>query len=79
MLLGTLGVMEHVLQPLPPQLCLAVCVTFFWMNNCKPKPAQPLLHAILLGFVYGELSWRRAHPNGITDPLFIQHTFQMFC
>lgn len=66
-LLGTLGVMEHVLQPLPPQLCLAVCVTFFWMNNCKPKPAQPLLHAILLGFVYGELSWRRAHPN---DPLF---------
>ncbi|XP_016297497.1 protein asteroid homolog 1-like isoform X2 [Sinocyclocheilus anshuiensis] len=66
-LLGTLGVMDHVLQPLPPHLCLPVCVTYFWMNNCKPKPSQPLLQAILLGLVYGELSWRRAHPN---DPLF---------
>uniref|UniRef100_A0A673L272 Asteroid homolog 1 n=1 Tax=Sinocyclocheilus rhinocerous TaxID=307959 RepID=A0A673L272_9TELE len=66
-LLGTLGVMDHVLQPLPPHLCLPVCVTYFWMNNCKPKPSQPLLQAILLGLVYGELSWRKAHPN---DPLF---------
>ncbi|XP_073677383.1 single-strand DNA endonuclease ASTE1 [Garra rufa] len=66
-LLGTLGVMDHVLQPLPPHLCLPVCVTYFWMKNCKPKPSQPLLQAILLGLVYGELSWRKSHPN---DPLF---------
>ncbi|XP_051729506.1 protein asteroid homolog 1 [Ctenopharyngodon idella] len=66
-LLGTLGVMGHILEPLPPHLCLPVCVTYFWMNNCKPKPSQPLLQAILLGMVYGELSWRSAHPN---DPLF---------
>ncbi|KAI2652941.1 hypothetical protein H4Q32_006281 [Labeo rohita] len=66
-LLGTLGVMDHVLQPLPPNLCLPVCVTYFWMNNCKPKPCQPLLQAILLGIVYGELCWRTGHPN---DPLF---------
>ncbi|KAF4100543.1 hypothetical protein G5714_018739 [Onychostoma macrolepis] len=65
--LGTLGVMDHVLQPLPPHLCFPVCVTYFWMNNCKPKPSQPLLQAILLGLVYGELCWRRAHRN---DPLF---------
>uniref|UniRef100_A0A8C2IQV0 Asteroid homolog 1 n=1 Tax=Cyprinus carpio TaxID=7962 RepID=A0A8C2IQV0_CYPCA len=66
-LLGTLGVMDHVLQPLPPHLCLPVCVTYFWMNNCKPKPSQPLMQAILLGLVYGELNWRRAHLN---DPVF---------
>ncbi|XP_039534824.1 protein asteroid homolog 1 isoform X1 [Pimephales promelas] len=66
-LMGTLGVMDHILQPLPPHLCLPVCVTYFWMNNCKPKPSHPLFQAILLGMVYGELSWRRAHPN---DPLF---------
>uniref|UniRef100_A0A8C2JED5 Asteroid homolog 1 n=1 Tax=Cyprinus carpio TaxID=7962 RepID=A0A8C2JED5_CYPCA len=66
-LLGTLGVMDSVLQPLPPHLCLPVCVTYFWMNNCKPKPSHPLLQALLLGLVYGELCWRRAHPN---DPLF---------
>ncbi|XP_016150326.1 protein asteroid homolog 1-like [Sinocyclocheilus grahami] len=66
-LLGTLGVMDSVLQPLPPHFCLPVCVTYFWMNNCKPKPSHPLLQAILLGLVHGELSWRRAHPN---DPLF---------
>ncbi|XP_067281495.1 single-strand DNA endonuclease ASTE1 isoform X2 [Pseudorasbora parva] len=66
-LLETLGVMGHVLHPLPPHLCLPVCVTYFWMNNCKPKLSHPLFQAILLGMVYGELSWRSAHPN---DPLF---------
>lgn len=76
-LLGTLGVMGHVLEPLPPHLSLPVCVTYFWMNNCKPKPSHPLLQAILLGMVYGELSWRSGHPNGITDPFFTQHLSQM--
>ncbi|XP_043074428.1 protein asteroid homolog 1 [Puntigrus tetrazona] len=66
-LLGTLGVMDHIIQPFPPHLCLPVCVTYYWMKNCKPKPSQLLLQAILLGLVYGELSWRRTHPN---DPLF---------
>lgn len=68
--------MDHILQPLPPHLCLPVCVTYFWMNNCKPKPSHPLFQAILLGMVYGELSWRRAHPNG--DPFFTQHLSQVY-
>ncbi|XP_056597158.1 protein asteroid homolog 1 [Triplophysa dalaica] len=66
-LLGTLGVMDHVLQPVPLHLSLPVCVMYFWRNNAKPKPNLPLLQAMLLGLVYGELSWRMVHPD---DPLY---------
>ncbi|TRY65697.1 hypothetical protein DNTS_005547 [Danionella cerebrum] len=75
-LLGTLGVMEHVLLSLPPHLCLVVCATYFWMNNGKPKPTQPLLQGILMGFVYGELSWRKTQPN---DPLNCSSSSSSVC
>ncbi|KAL6457368.1 hypothetical protein MHYP_G00343310 [Metynnis hypsauchen] len=65
-LLGALGVMEYVLQSLPPHLCLPVCVTYFWMNSSKPKPSPSLLKSLLLGLVYGELCRRRAMAG---DPL----------
>ncbi|XP_017549318.1 protein asteroid homolog 1 isoform X4 [Pygocentrus nattereri] len=65
-LLSTLGVMEYVLQSLPPHLCLPVCVTYFWMNSSKPKPSPSLLKGLLLGLVYGELCRRRAMAG---DPL----------
>uniref|UniRef100_A0A8B9J6E7 Asteroid homolog 1 n=1 Tax=Astyanax mexicanus TaxID=7994 RepID=A0A8B9J6E7_ASTMX len=65
-LLGTLGVMECVLQPLPPHLRLPVCVTCFWTKSSKPKPSASLLQALLLGLVYGELSRRRTLAR---DPL----------
>ncbi|XP_072532596.1 single-strand DNA endonuclease ASTE1 [Salminus brasiliensis] len=65
-LLGTLGVMECVLQPLPPHLRLPVCVTYFWTKSSRPKPSPSLLQALLLGLVYGELCRRR---DQIGDPL----------
>lgn len=55
MLLGTLGVMEQVLQPVEPHLHLPVCVTYFWVHSSKPKPSPSLLQCVLLGLVYGEV------------------------
>ncbi|XP_051520685.1 protein asteroid homolog 1 isoform X2 [Myxocyprinus asiaticus] len=75
-LLGTLGMLDHILPPLPPHFCLPVCVTYFWMNNSKPKPSQPLLQAMLLGLVYGDLSWRTAHPD---DPLYSSKSASSVC
>ncbi|XP_051526421.1 protein asteroid homolog 1-like [Myxocyprinus asiaticus] len=75
-LLGTLGMMDHLLQPLPPHLRLPVCVTIFWKNNSKPKPSHPRLQAMLLGLVYGELSWRTAYPD---DPLYCSKSAASVC
>ncbi|XP_065145678.1 single-strand DNA endonuclease ASTE1 [Paramisgurnus dabryanus] len=75
-LLGTLGTMDHVLEPVPPHLCLPVCVMYFWMNNSKPKPNLPLLQAMLLGLVYGELCWRSVHPD---DPMYCSKTAASVC
>lgn len=73
MLLGTLSVLDDVLPAVPPHLSLPVCVMYFWRNNSKPKPNLPLVQAMLLGLVYGELSWRTVHPDGIFDSFFTQH------
>ncbi|XP_030645427.1 protein asteroid homolog 1 [Chanos chanos] len=62
-LLGVLGVADSVLQGVPVHLCLPVCVTCFWMSAAKPKPSASLLHALLLGFVYGELCRCRSLPK----------------
>lgn len=47
---------ESALSPVPLHLKLAVAVTGFWLREAKPTPTEPELHALLLGFVYGELS-----------------------
>ncbi|XP_026870775.2 protein asteroid homolog 1 [Electrophorus electricus] len=65
-LLGTLGVMEHVLQPLPPHLWLPACVTYFWVKSSTPRPSVSVQQCLLLGLVYGELCRRMALPG---DPL----------
>ncbi|KAK3532654.1 hypothetical protein QTP86_027453 [Hemibagrus guttatus] len=57
-LLGTLGVMEQVLQPVEPHLHLPVCVTYFWVHSSKPKPSPSFLQCVLLGLVYGEVCRR---------------------
>ncbi|XP_051948929.1 protein asteroid homolog 1-like isoform X1 [Xyrauchen texanus] len=75
-LLGTLGMMDHLLEPLPPHLRLPVCVTYFWKNNSKPKPCHPRLQAMLLGLVYGELSWRTTYPD---DPLYCSKAAASVC
>ncbi|XP_068558650.1 single-strand DNA endonuclease ASTE1 [Cebidichthys violaceus] len=56
-LLDVLGVKESALAAVPLHLSLAVAVTAFWLREAKPTPSQPQLQALVLGMVYGELSW----------------------
>lgn len=55
-LLEVFGVKESALAPVPYHLQLAVAVTGFWFREAKPTPSQPLLQALMLGMIYGELS-----------------------
>ncbi|XP_041867432.1 protein asteroid homolog 1 [Melanotaenia boesemani] len=55
-LLEVLGVRESTLHSTPYHLHLAVAVTQFWLREAVPTPSQPLLQALVLGMVYGELS-----------------------
>ncbi|XP_035537243.1 protein asteroid homolog 1 [Morone saxatilis] len=56
-LLDVLGVRESALAPVPLHLRLAVAVTGFWLREAKPTPSQLQLQALVLGMVYGEISW----------------------
>ena len=56
-LLEVLGVKESVLNPAPIHLRLAVAVTGFWLREAIPTPSQLQVQALVLGMVYGELSW----------------------
>ncbi|XP_046905608.1 protein asteroid homolog 1-like [Hypomesus transpacificus] len=53
-MLETLGVTQS-LTGIPPHLHLPVSVTCYWMTHAAPPPDLPLLQALLLGMVYGEL------------------------
>ncbi|KAM6900018.1 single-strand DNA endonuclease ASTE1 [Xenentodon cancila] len=53
--LEILGVKEPALAPVPFHLQLAVAVTGFWLREAIPTPSQPLLEALVLGMIYGEL------------------------
>uniref|UniRef100_A0A3B4BKL9 Asteroid domain-containing protein n=1 Tax=Periophthalmus magnuspinnatus TaxID=409849 RepID=A0A3B4BKL9_9GOBI len=70
-LLETLGVTESSLSLVPLHLRLAVAVTIFWQRESKPTPTQPQLHALLMGFVYGELNLQQCfNSNGF--PRFLE-------
>ncbi|XP_032391031.1 protein asteroid homolog 1 [Etheostoma spectabile] len=56
-LLEVLGMKESLLVPVPLHLRLAVAVTAFWLREAIPTPSQPQLQALVLGMIYGELSW----------------------
>ncbi|XP_040908776.1 protein asteroid homolog 1 [Toxotes jaculatrix] len=56
-LLEVLGVKESALAAVPLHLRLAVAVSGFWLREVTPTPSQPQLQALVLGMVYGELSW----------------------
>lgn len=56
-LLEVLGVKETDLILAPLHLRLAVAVTGFWLREAIPTPSPPQLQALVLGMVYGELSW----------------------
>ncbi|TKS88500.1 Protein asteroid -like protein 1 [Collichthys lucidus] len=60
-----LGVKESALSSVPLHLKLAVAVTGFWLREATPTPSQPLLQALVLGMVYGELSWN--NQPGVTS------------
>ncbi|KAM7384138.1 hypothetical protein PAMA_011471 [Pampus argenteus] len=56
-LLEVLGVKESALAPAPLHLRLVVAVTGFWLREAVPAPSQLQLQALVLGMVYGEMSW----------------------
>uniref|UniRef100_A0A3Q2NME5 Asteroid domain-containing protein n=1 Tax=Fundulus heteroclitus TaxID=8078 RepID=A0A3Q2NME5_FUNHE len=55
-LFEVLAVKPSALAPVPPHLQLAVAVTGFWLREAAPRPPEPLLRALVLGMVYGELA-----------------------
>ncbi|XP_064200367.1 protein asteroid homolog 1-like [Anguilla rostrata] len=55
-LLETLKVKPSLLRLVPSHLHLPVCVTCFWLTHAEPRPDLQHLQALLLGFVFGELS-----------------------
>ncbi|MEQ2255324.1 hypothetical protein ILYODFUR_012754 [Ilyodon furcidens] len=55
-LLDVLGVKQSALAPVPLHLQLAVAVTGFWVREAIPTPSQPMLQALVLGMIYGELA-----------------------
>ncbi|XP_012734346.2 protein asteroid homolog 1 isoform X1 [Fundulus heteroclitus] len=55
-LFEVLAVKPSALAPVPPHLQLAVAVTGFWLREAAPRPSEPLLRALVLGMVYGELA-----------------------
>lgn len=55
-LLEVLAVKESSLAPVPVHLQLAVAVTGFWLREAVPRPSQPLVQALVLNMVYGEVS-----------------------
>ncbi|XP_070977391.1 single-strand DNA endonuclease ASTE1-like [Oncorhynchus clarkii lewisi] len=57
--LETVGVSQSTLNGLPPHLGLPVAVTYYWLRHAHPRPDHPLLQALLLGLVYGELCRQR--------------------
>ncbi|XP_045064384.1 protein asteroid homolog 1-like isoform X2 [Coregonus clupeaformis] len=68
--LETLGVSQSTLSGVPPHLRLPVAVTCYWLRHAHPRPELPLLQALLLGLVYGELCRQRKSQRGCTRALW---------
>ncbi|XP_046885337.1 protein asteroid homolog 1-like [Hypomesus transpacificus] len=64
-MLETLGVTQS-LADIPPHLHLPVSVTCYWVTHAAPPPDLPLLQALLLGMVYGELCRQKKKRGGIS-------------
>lgn len=67
-LLEVLAVNESALDPFPDHLHLAVAVTGFWLQEVVPRPSQPLVQALVLNMVYGEVSWNSQPGATYHDP-----------
>ncbi|CAB1334717.1 unnamed protein product [Coregonus sp. 'balchen'] len=65
--LETLGVSQSTLSGVPPHLRLPVAVTCYWLRHAHPPIDLPLLQALLLGLVYGELCRQRRSQRGFLE------------
>ncbi|XP_010878845.3 protein asteroid homolog 1-like isoform X1 [Esox lucius] len=61
-----LEVSQSTWSGVPPHLGLPVAVTCYWLRCAQPRPDKPLLQALLLGLVYGELC-RRSKSQGAEE------------
>ncbi|KAL0963355.1 hypothetical protein UPYG_G00305270 [Umbra pygmaea] len=66
-LLETLAVSTATLSGVVDYLRLPVAVTSYWMRMSQPKPDQPLIQALLLGWVYGQL-FRQSKSQPVEGP-----------
>uniref|UniRef100_A0A1A8FM83 Asteroid homolog 1 n=2 Tax=Nothobranchius korthausae TaxID=1143690 RepID=A0A1A8FM83_9TELE len=62
-LFEVLAVKESALEPVPPHQRLVVAVTGFWLREVTPTPPQPLVQALVLSMVYGEVSFNNQPGN----------------
>ncbi|XP_021475946.2 protein asteroid homolog 1 [Oncorhynchus mykiss] len=65
--LETLGVSQSTLSGVPPHLRLPVAVTCYWLRHAHSPPELPVLQALLLGLVYGELCRKRKSQRGFME------------
>nr|XP_024001933.1 protein asteroid homolog 1-like [Salvelinus alpinus] len=65
--LETLGVSQSTLNSVPTHLGLPVAVTYYWLRHAHPQSDLPLLQALLLGLVYGELCRQRTSQRGLIE------------
>ncbi|XP_048116668.1 protein asteroid homolog 1-like [Alosa alosa] len=61
----TLGVSKLISTPIAAKFQLPVYVTCYWLSKADPQPCLEHLWALLLGFVFGELSDRYKGETGI--------------
>ncbi|KAL2079435.1 hypothetical protein ACEWY4_025179 [Coilia grayii] len=64
-LCDTLRMTKPIPTSIAPKFQLAVCVTCYWLSKADPHPRMEDLWALLLGFVFGELSGRHKGKQGI--------------
>ncbi|KAL2084686.1 hypothetical protein ACEWY4_020204 [Coilia grayii] len=60
-----LGMTKPIPTSIAAKFQLAVCVTCYWLSRADPQPRMEHLWALLLGFVFGELSGRHKGETGI--------------
>ncbi|XP_063054713.1 protein asteroid homolog 1-like [Engraulis encrasicolus] len=65
MLRDALGMTKPIPNSIAAKFHLAVYVTCYWLSRADPQPRMEHLWALLLGFVFGELSGRHKGKEGI--------------
>jgi hypothetical protein len=58
-------VSQSTLNGVPPHLGLPVAVTYYWLRHARQRPDLPLLQALVLGLMFGELCRQRKSQRGM--------------